>query len=161
MSAETIGLMVTAILVVTGWAVSHRSALRQNIAEKRRETRVTHLRTAYLTLCEAADHGLSNENEARFQRALNDIQLVADAGHYHLLDRFVEELEARQGADIDELLAQLRDGIRRELDLPPMPGPRLWVRLKPRATDSSPEPSSGSTAKSTPEIIDPSTVPPA
>ena len=126
---EMITLSVSIILAVLGWWIAHYQSQQQDIQEQRRASRITHLREAYLILCEMADYGVSEKNIRDIQRAWNDIQLIADPKHYHMLGKIVDELNRNQSASLDTLLTNLRDDIRAELSLPGMPGPRIWIRL--------------------------------
>ena len=136
LATEVTTISITILLAVLGWIVAHVLSQKRNLKEKRREVRVTHLREAYLVLCDAADQGLSEKNISDVQHALNDIQLVADRKHYELIGRCVTDITERGSASLDELLTNLRDDIRADLDLPPMPGERWWLGISKSGNDA-------------------------
>lgn len=108
---------LSALVVIIGWAVAHRSNLRRDALAKRRELRVKYLLDAYRRLEEAA-RSPTNLTEAwrAFESAAADIQLLGTREQIDVLLEYLRQVRDDR-AQIDPLLKLLRDDLRKELDL--------------------------------------------
>lgn len=114
--APIIGPMLAAIIAVLGWFVAHRLNVVKETATKRRELRVQYLIEAYRRL-----EGASHRSDARCRRelesAIADIQLFGSNRQVDRAHQFIESVAKDGFATYNPLLEQLRDELRRELNI--------------------------------------------
>jgi hypothetical protein len=115
-----------AIAVVGGWLGHHFSA-RRDLANERRRLRVSYLLEAYRRL-----EGASNRNVSTFwpelESAIADIQLLGSPYQVSLARQFAKEIAAERNASLDELIFDLRQSLRSELELEPVVSQIVYLR---------------------------------
>jgi hypothetical protein len=125
-------LIVTTIVAVLGWEIAHLLTLKREQANKHRDIRLQYLIEAYRRLADAsARHPSSALEYARgLESALADIQLFGSFTQVEKLKKFLEDYAADGNAYLDEVINDLRAELRKELDLPPIPGNVQWLRFR-------------------------------
>lgn len=63
------------------------------------------------------------------QSAVSDIQLFGTPGQVARIQAWAREMGTRQESDLSGLLADLRNDLRAELNLPPVGGRIWWLRV--------------------------------
>lgn len=132
----TLGIL-TALGAVAGWFIVHVLENRRARESQRRELITKFLIDAYRRLerC-AVRSGGSDPND--MEPAIADVQLFGSANQVALAQKFAMQLAAEGNADLDELLISLREELRRELRLEPVPRPIKYLRLhKGMPTDAA------------------------
>ena len=64
------------------------------------------------------------------EAATADIQLFGTESQIREVKAFLQQWEAQNRGDLDDLLRDLRDDLRRELRQPPVPGNVQWFSLE-------------------------------
>jgi len=131
-----IPLLITAILTILGWYAAHRLAAWRDRANKRREQRITFLVDAFRRLAAAAHHPNIFEIANEIESAVTDIQLFGSVEQVKKVQFFVQAFAELKKADIDELLASLRDDLRKELDLPALHGKIYFLKILKKGSEA-------------------------
>lgn len=136
--ATVIPLAVTTIVAFGGWFVAHWFSARRDTRNKQRDARVQFLREAYKTIAAICDSNDLIGKLPDLQSALNDIQLFGTPEQVELLGKFVSEINSGS-ANLNDLMAELRDEIRDQLSLEPLTGYRYHIRsegkIEPKPMD--------------------------
>jgi hypothetical protein len=126
--ATTIG--IPGLLVVAGWFLAHRLTAKRDLAAKRRDSRLRALEAAYMRIATSSNRPLTPESIEKFEIFVSEIQLYGTPRQIRLMAELVEAFKQPHfNVSHDVLLADLRDTIRRELQLEPVAGPVWWLRL--------------------------------
>lgn len=122
--------LVGAGVLVVGWSVSHRRALERSLAAQRRELRVRFLIDAYQRLEYASNRSsLSREAKAEIERTFADIHLFGTPRLLEVAQSIMKEWASQGGASLSPLLEELRQSLRSELCLEPVPREIRQLRL--------------------------------
>lgn len=126
--ALTIG--IPGALVVAGWFLVHWLNSRRDRVIRRRDARVRGLETAYLRLAKSSNRAkYTDEMMDEFESFVSEIQLYGTPRQVELMGRIVEGFKAGGVVDFDPLLKDLRDELRRELNLEAVNGEIWWLRF--------------------------------
>lgn len=110
-------LIVAFVVAALGWWTGHILTTRRDVANERRKLRISYLIEAFRSL-EGAVHSLgAKDQKKRLQAAIVDIQLLGSPEQVKLAANFAIQMGKSSEAPIDELLADLRDSLRKELEL--------------------------------------------
>jgi hypothetical protein len=85
---------------------------------------------AYRGLSKANNHPRLWEVADDLEQAISDIQLFGTPEQIRLAQRFGEALAKAQAADLDPLLFELRNSLRKELGQKSVPGRVLWLKVE-------------------------------
>jgi hypothetical protein len=102
-------------------------------ANKRRELRAQYLIDAYRKLEGTANRGHVeeiNEGKAIMESAFADIQLFGSASQVAKAQEFLRQFSANKTVQMNELLADLRQDLRNELDLDSVSKEVLHLRIR-------------------------------
>ena len=132
--------IVTTIVAVLGWEIAHPLTRKRERANRHRDIRLQYLIEAYRRLADAsARHPSSAPEYARgLESALADIQLFGSFTQVEKLKKFLEDYAADGNAYLDEVINDLRAELRKELDLPPIPGNVQWLRFRQQGNKLKP-----------------------
>lgn len=121
------GVAAAAIAAV----LAHRLTSQRDQANRRSDLRIEYLLGAYRTLADTAHRDLdpNAEHVRAFERGLADIQLLGSPDQAAMAVRVGHQLATEGGADLDDLFLSLRDDLREELDLEPLPKSPVHVRV--------------------------------
>ncbi|MFL6210515.1 MAG: hypothetical protein ACJ74W_16785 [Pyrinomonadaceae bacterium] len=131
-------LIITVIVAILGWFIAHVLTRNRDRANKLRDIRLQYLIEAYRRLGDAAMRHLPSEPEyaQRLESALADIQLFGSITQVEKLKKMFEDYAANEEGSLDEVINDLRDELRKELDLLPISGNVQWLRIRQPANKS-------------------------
>ncbi len=125
-------LGLPALVAVVGWFFAHRLQAARDRAAKKREIRARALESAYLRLANASNRPLSDTVMKDIEMFVSEIQLYGTPHQIQLMGVLVEAYKKPNSrVSFDELLSDLRDSLRRELNLEPITGQVWWLRFHP------------------------------
>jgi hypothetical protein len=128
---------VAAGVAIWGWSKTHKYTIERDHKNREKEARIAYLIGAYDNLALSANRPPTPEFNRMLETAAAKIQLFGTAeeiGHLHaFLDQWAQKEAAKQrpSGNIDPLLKALRNRLREELSLPPVPVDRdgiRWIR---------------------------------
>jgi len=128
---------IAAIVAICGWSRTHKYAVERDHRNREKEARVVYLVDAYDKLALYANRTPTPEFARMLEIAVAKIQLFGTAEEIGLLHAFIDEWARSEAAgprpkgSVDPLLKALRNRLRDELSLPPVPADRdniRWVR---------------------------------
>ena len=118
--------VLAALLAV---ALTHLFSSHRDRENRRREQRIGYLVSAFRGLSKANHHPRLFEVAAEVEQAIADIQLFGTARQVQLARQFAIDLGTTQEADMDNLLNELRDSLRRELGRKTLTGNVVWLKI--------------------------------
>jgi hypothetical protein len=124
-----IALLIPTLVAVVSWFVGSWLVAKRDRANKRRDLRVQYLIEAYRRLATATER---KETGAEFfavlDSAIVDVQLFGSADQIQAAQKFAKQLAEHRMAQMTELLASLRDDLRKELKLERVEGSIVVLR---------------------------------
>ena len=96
---------------------------------KRRDIRTQYLLDAYRSIEAASNRPMDSGAARELEAALADVQLLGTAAQVAAAHRFAEDFASNGGADTGPILNELRDELRADLDLGPLPNRRTHLRI--------------------------------
>ena len=120
---------VSALVALAVVAFTHLFSVYRDRENKRREQRIGYLVSAFRALSKANHHPRLHEIADEVEQAVADIQLFGTPEQVRLARKFATELGTTQEADMDALLNELRDSLRRELGRKPVEGNMIWLKI--------------------------------
>jgi hypothetical protein len=120
---------VPALVALAVVALTHSFTIYRDRENKRREQRIGYLVSVFRALSKANHHPRLFEIAGEVEQAVVDIQLFGTPEQVRLAKRFATELAIAHGANIDELLNELRDSLRRELGREAVVGNVVSLRI--------------------------------
>lgn len=129
-------IIVPAFVAVVVVALTHLFTTHREITNRRREQRIGYLVGAFRGLSKANNYPRLWEVADDLEQAISDIQLFGTPEQVRLAQKFGEDLGKTQAAELDPLLTELRNSLRRELGMKPIPGRMLWLRVERKESDS-------------------------
>jgi hypothetical protein len=122
-------LLIPTVVAIISWFVGSWLSESRDRANKRRDLRVSYLIEAYRRLATAANR---KETDASYITALDsaivDVQLFGSADQISAAQQFARELAELKVAQLDKLLASLRNDLRKELKLERVEGAIVILR---------------------------------
>ena len=132
----TIG--VPAAIVIVGWFFAHWLNARRDLASRKREARIKALEAAYMRLATSSNRPLTEKLKDDLETFVSELQLYGTPRQIQFMAEIVEEFKKPNNVvSYDAILADLRDTIRKELNLEPVLGPVWWLRLNREPKESS------------------------
>jgi hypothetical protein len=120
-----------AVVALTHLFTSHRDRMN-----KLREQRIDYLVDVYRAFSKASQHPRLYEIGRELEQAVADIQLFGTSKQVELVQQFATQLGTEQVADMDALLLELRDSLRRELKGESLSSRIVWLRVGDKKEDS-------------------------
>lgn len=139
--------LLTAWVTVTGWHVSNYYQGETNRKNKQREARVSYLIEAYRKIETACDRRYSREDrwgndegkkqeaialgaevKKGIESAIADVQLFGTTEQMQMANKLSEAIGQTGYYDPKDLLSNLREDLRKELDLEPVPREPVGIR---------------------------------
>ncbi|WP_051197620.1 hypothetical protein [Flavobacterium soli] len=111
-----IPLLITAIVTMAGWYIVHLFATKRDRKNKQKELRINYLIEAWRKLEYASNRKDVNAVEY-VEKPIADIQLFGTKKQIELAIKIANELAETRGTNLIELLTELRQDLRRELNL--------------------------------------------
>jgi hypothetical protein len=122
---EVVALSVTVVLAVAGFVVNAQAARRA----KRRDIRTQYLLDAYRSIEAASNRPMDSGAARDLEAALADVQPLGTTSQVDPAHRFANDFASNGGADTSPILNELRDELRADLDLGPLPERRTHLRI--------------------------------
>lgn len=124
----TLGL--PAVVAVAGWFYAHKLNSQRDLAIRKREARLKALEAAYMRISTSMNRPLDEKAVEAIETFVAEIQLYGTPRQIELMQVMVEEFKKPNFVvSYDALLADMRDTIRRELQMEELTGPVWWLRL--------------------------------
>jgi len=123
-------LAATFAVTAVGWWMAYYFSKRRDIENDRPKLRTEYLLEAYRKL-QNSSHRVGNEkvyNDA-LESAISDIQLLGSARQSKLAAQFSLDMAEEGVAYMDDLLLDLRNELRKELNLEPLSNPSRVLRF--------------------------------
>lgn len=120
---------VTAAVVIVGWYVAHYLTGKRDQTNKRRDLRVQYLIEAYRRLESAGNRPLTQEVAPEFEKAVADVQLFGTRKQVELARTFALGFAKNGTHSLDPLLNELRQELRKELNLESVPANITYLRI--------------------------------
>lgn len=141
LGVSAIAPIVAAALVVAGWQRTHGLSAERDRANKRRELRIGMMLEAYRVLVSLASRDLAKEDLPVVAAAFENVQLLGTPTQVRHAKKVIVALDAAfsgEGglANMDRLLAELRQAIRSDLGLEDVDDSLLHLKFSPRSTDN-------------------------
>jgi hypothetical protein len=129
-----VAVVVATLIAVGGWFVVNALSAQRERKNDRRDYRARFLIDAWVTLQDAANRS-SRPQLMALESAVAKIQLLGTARQIELAQAFSLSMADKSRGSMDALLADLRDDLRAELDIEPVQGPVIHLRIKDDAPD--------------------------
>lgn len=126
-----IQLIATFLIAALGWCVAHYFTTRRDLANERRKLRIAYLLEAYRKLENASNR--EPINWPLFESAIADIQLLGSTHQVSLARQFAIAMGKNGTASLDELIFDLRQSLRSELELEPVSEKVVYMRFVDRS----------------------------
>jgi len=125
-AAQVLVPAAVALIVV---ALTHLFTSARDRANKRREQRISYLVGVFRALCKANNHPRLHEVADEVEQSVADIQLFGTPEQIKLVQQFATDLGTKKFAEMNALLASLRDNLREELGSARADGGVIWLRI--------------------------------
>jgi hypothetical protein len=129
MEALPLSILASSIIVILGWYVIHRLSTARDLANKRRELRVSYLIEAYRRLEYVSNRPIIKELAPEFEKAVADIQLFGTPKQVQLAQEFARGFAGNGTHALDPLMSDLRADLREELNLQTVPSNIVYLRI--------------------------------
>ena len=125
-------LLVTSLAAAIGWWVAHAFTSRRDIANERRKQRLVYLLEAYRKLESCAFPHDPTSIWNSFETAIADIQLLGTPKQVELAQAVARAVSdnPNEGASLNELLFDIRQSLRAELQLEAINTKPVIVRFR-------------------------------
>jgi hypothetical protein len=123
-------IVIPALVALAVVALTHFFTIHRETANRRREQRIGYLLSAFRGLSKANNHPRLWEVADDLEQAISDIQLFGTPEQVRLAQQFADDLGKTQAAELDSLLTELRNSLRKELGMKAVPGRMMWLRVE-------------------------------
>ena len=135
---QILQVAVPALVALAVVALAHLFTARRDRENRRREQRIGYLVAAFRALSKANNHPRLYEIADEVEQAVTDLQVFGTTQQVRLAQKFAADLGATQHAELDELLNELRDSLRKEIGREPVTGNVRWMKIsKPEQAGKS------------------------
>lgn len=123
-------LLLTAGLTLFGWYKADGFAAKRDRANKQRDLRIEYLINSYSKLANASQRKPISGSQyfADMESAMADIQLFGTNSQVTKAKAMMDEFQRTGRGPLNELLRELRDDLRREMNLPEIDEDVQWFR---------------------------------
>jgi hypothetical protein len=132
---QLIQVVVSAFVALIVVILSHAFTLRRDRQSRRQTQRIDYLVTVYRAFSKSNNHPALYEIADELEQAIADVQLFGTPRQVELAQQFANDLGNSQTAQLDELLLELRNSLRSELQAQSLPGRLVWLRVGRRKED--------------------------
>jgi hypothetical protein len=124
-------IIVTAVIAVLSWIIAHRFNTIRDRDLKRRELITTHLINAYRILAnDITRREASVERDIKLETVISELQLFGSEKQINLTKKLADDVTKGGDFYVDDLLNELRDDLRKELNLSQVEGNVKWLRFE-------------------------------
>lgn len=125
-----LSITIPAIVAIAGWFFVHKLNSAQELKTRKREARLKSLETAYMRIATDMNRPLDDKITNNLEVFVAEIQLYGTPKQIKLMQVMVEEFKKPNNTiSYDNLLEDLRDTIRSELNMEKTEGPIWWLRF--------------------------------
>lgn len=139
MSSNVIAAWTTAaalILTAIGWPVIYALNLRRDRRAKQRDLRIQYLIDSWVAIESVANRPFSERQyPEKLEQAIAKIQLFGTSNQIKLAQNFAHEFASKGAADLDQLLSDLRQELRKELGLDEVQDRIVHLRWQPKSKE--------------------------
>jgi hypothetical protein len=122
-------LAMTLVVAILGVWIGHYFSALRDVANERRKLRISYLLEAYRRLEGASNRDAPKTCWPQFESAIADIQLLGSAHQVSLARQFAIDTAKDRSASLDDLIFNLRQSLRSELELEPISENVLFLRF--------------------------------
>ena len=124
-------LLLTAVIGLGGYYFVDSLAAKRDRANKRRDLRTEYLISAFRKLANASErhHKPGSQYLADIETAMADIQLFGRDSQIEKANETMDKLQQGENGLVNELLRDLRNDLRKEMDLSRIKGNVQWLRI--------------------------------
>jgi hypothetical protein len=127
---EILKTLITVIIAALGWVVAHYFSSKRDRRIKRREIKTAHLIKAYTILAnDITERAETSERNAKLELLISELQLFGSNKQIALTKELAENIQHGGEFNFDELLKDIRNDLRKELELNPIQGRVKWLRF--------------------------------
>ncbi len=127
---EILKTLITVIIAVLGWIIAHYFSSKRDRSIKRLEIKTTHLIKVYMILAnDITERAETAERNAKLELLIAELQLFGSDRQIALTKELVENIHHGGKFNFDELLKDIRNDLREELELEPIDGRIKWLRF--------------------------------
>ena len=112
-----VATLIGAAVIILGWHKSHQLASVRDQENKRRDLRLTMMLDAYRALANSAHRPFVGDIAFEAEKAIESIQLLGTPRQIELAQQLVAEFAEHQEIDWKPMLLELRESLRRDLNL--------------------------------------------
>lgn len=125
-------LWLTIFVNIIGWFILHILSKRRDLSNKKKEMKIQYLISAWQTL----EH-ISNRKKvvdrltvsSDVENAIANVQLFGTPKQIQLAQKFADDIATTHSGDLIPLLIELRQSLRRELELEPVEDKLKFIRF--------------------------------
>src|SRR5471030_1135319 len=114
-SVPLLQVLVSAVVALLVVVLGHAFTLHRDRQNRRQEQRIGYLVSAYRAFAKANHHPRLYEVADELDQAVADVQLFGAPQQANLARHFAIDLATLRTAELDDLLAELRNSLRSEL----------------------------------------------
>ncbi|MDL2289450.1 hypothetical protein LJB83_01655 [Clostridia bacterium OttesenSCG-928-F22] len=118
--------ILTVIIAVFGWFIGYFSSSKINLKNAKREIIINYLIEAYEILSAECNTPATTDN---IEKAISNIQLFGTPQQIALAKRFSLDFVENGTAQLDDLLFELRNHLRDELNIPAIDERLIFLRI--------------------------------
>jgi hypothetical protein len=134
-------ISIPALVVISGWFIGHLLNARRDLRLRKREARLKSLEAAYIRIATSSNRELTDKLKDDLEMFVAEIQLYGTPRQIELMVEIVEGFKKPNNkVSYDAILADLRNSIRRELNLEPVSGEVWWLRFSRAGTETKSDP---------------------
>lgn len=113
-----IPLLITSSLTICGWYILHLLNQKRDRENKKKDLRINYLIDAWKKLEYASNRDISETDFIEFiEKPIASIQLFGTLNQIELAQRLALEISEKENADLNSILEELRNDLRKELNL--------------------------------------------
>lgn len=112
-------LLIGSLIVIIGWFITHYFFQKRDSKNKRKEIVLDFLINSYRTLTnDISDRDLNHyERQYKFESLISDLQLFGSKKQVELARTIAVEMRTQSNSNLDLLINDLKDSLRKELNL--------------------------------------------
>ncbi|MES2267936.1 MAG: hypothetical protein V4520_14340 [Bacteroidota bacterium] len=129
--ADLIKNFLTIVIAVLGWIIAHHYSSKRDRRNKKREIITAHLIKAYIVLAnDFTQRELQEETKAKLELLIGELQLFGSQKQIDLAEKLAQDIHSGGRVNFDELVNDIRNELRNELELQPIQEDIFWIRYK-------------------------------
>ena len=123
-------LLIGSLIVVIGWFISHYFSQKRDSKNKKKEIVLDFLIRTYRILSNDISNREINtiDSKYKFECLISDLQLFGSIKQVELAKNIALEMRTNGNSNLDELINDLRDSLREELNLNKVKGNVEYIR---------------------------------